>query len=180
MFRDLADLDRALDDIRAAPRDTGTLQLIARRIAPEQRETVARAELDVSVGLVGDRWCTKPSKRTPDGSPHPEQQLTLMSIRAIRALADPDRWALAGDQLYVDFDLSEDNLPPGTRVAIGDTEVVIMPMPHLGCATFTARFGTDATKWVNSDTGKQLRLRGVNARVLTPGIIVRGDRVHKA
>lgn len=179
MFRDLADLDRALDDIRAAPREVGTIDLITRRLAPEQRETIESAELDLALGLVGDRWHTKPSKKTPDGSPHPEQQLTLMSIRAIRALTEPERFALAGDQLFVDLDLSQDNLPTGTQLAIGDAMVEITAMPHLGCATFTARFGSDATKWVNSDLGKQLRLRGVNARVIVPGAIKRGDRICK-
>ena len=181
MFRDLALLETHLTDVRGAPHDAGTIHLIARRLAPEQREVVETAELDLVVGLVGDRWSTKPSKKTPDGSPHPEKQLTLMSIHAIRALSpDPVTWPLAGDQLYVDLDLSPANLPAGTRLRIGSATIEITATPHTGCAAFTERFGSDATKWVNSPAGRELNLRGVNARVVVAGAIKRGDLITKA
>ena len=90
-----------------------------------------------------------------------------------------ERWPLAGDQLYVDLDLSVENLPAGTRLAVGDAVVEITPEPHTGCAKFSARFGTDALKFVNKPPGRELRLRGVNARVVTPGTVRPGDAISK-
>jgi len=177
MFRDLADLEAQLADVRAAPADGGTIELIARRTAPDQREIVETAELDTTVGLIGDRWSSKPSKKL--GYPNPEAQLTLMNIRAIRALAEPARFALAGDQLYVDLDLSAANLPPGTRLGIGTTVIEVSAHPHTGCDVFTERFGSAATKWVNSPAGRELNIRGINAKVIRGGTIKRGDTIRK-
>jgi len=179
MARPLAELVAALDQVRAAPRDAGTVAFIVRRPEQAAREILDAAELDPVHGMLGDRWVSSPSKRTTDGRANPEQQLTLMNVRAIAALADRTEWPLAGDQLYVDFDLSETNLPPGTELAIGDALVVISAIPHTGCAKFTARFGSDATKWVNSDEGLALRLRGVNARILRGGSVRIGDSVRR-
>jgi hypothetical protein len=178
MSRDLAHLEAAVPDVHASPRDAGVVAVICRRTAVGEREELEVGELDVAVGLVGDSWSTKPSKRTPDGSPNIEQQLTLMNIRAARALGE--HWLLAGDNLYVDFDLSSANVPPGTRLAIGSAIVEVTPMPHTGCDTFTERFGSDATKWVNSSAGRELNLRGINARVVVAGSIRRGDAITKA
>jgi hypothetical protein len=178
--RSLSELTAALERVRTAPRDDGKVLFIVRRPAKETREILDEAELDPAHGMVGDFWIHKPSKRTPDGSPNPEQMLTLMNIRAIEALAERDRWPLAGDQLYVDFDLSETSLPPGTQLLIGSAVVVISATPHTGCAKFTERFGSDATKWVNSDEGRTLRLRGVNARVVQRGVVRLGDTLRRA
>jgi hypothetical protein len=169
-----------MDHVRAAPADTGTVALIVRRPERTVREILDEAELDPAQGMVGDCWVRSPSKRTLDGSPNPEQMLTLMNVRAIEALAEREHWPLAGDQLYVDFDLSDASLPPGTRLAIGNALVVISAVPHTGCAKFTARFGSDATKWVNSDAGLALRLRGVNARILERGTVRVGDSLRRA
>jgi MOSC domain-containing protein YiiM len=107
-------------------------------------------------------------------------QLNLMNARAIALLAqEKDRWSLAGDQLYVDLDLSEENLPPGTQLAIGAAIIEVTDQPHTGCKKFMARFGADALKFVNSPVGKGLHLRGVNARVVQPGAIHTGDVVRK-
>ncbi len=182
MPRTLAELDAHLDHVRAAPRERGTVELIVRRPARLEREVIEEAELDTVHGLVGDSWIARPSKRTPDGSPNIGQQLTLMSSRAIVALTEPGdhaRWALAGDQLFVDFALAEAHLPPGTRLAIGGAVIEISAVPHTGCAKFTERFGSDATKWVNSDAGIALHLRGVNARVLASGTVRRGDAITR-
>ena len=91
----------------------------------------------------------------------------------------PERWSLAGDQLFVDLDLSPENLPPGTRLAMGSAAIEVTKQPHTGCAKFVERFGLDAVKFVNSDEGKQLHLRGINARVALPGVIRVGDIVSK-
>ncbi len=178
----LSELAAGLDDVRAAPADAGTLELIVRRPAEEQRQLMTNAELELRGGLVGDMWVSRSSSSTADGGPNPEAQVTVMNARAAALVAggsERERWAQAGDQLYVDLDLSQDNLPSGTRLAIGGAVLEVSKAPHLGCGKFSRRFGVDALKLVNSQTGRELRLRGLNARVVAPGAIARGDEVRK-
>jgi hypothetical protein len=173
-------LQAGLEHIRQSPTDCGTLELIVRRPAVDAREVLESAELDLAVGLVGDTWSVRPSRRTPDGSPNPLGQVTLMNSRAIALVAGSlDRWPLAGDQLYVDLDLSQAGLPPDSRLAIADAVIEITPEPHTGCHKFSARFGPDALRFVNIGAGKELNLRGRNARVITPGRICPGDTVRR-
>lgn len=175
-----AELEAGLEHIRRSPKDTGVLELIVRRPAMEQREVLEEGELDLAVGLVGDNWRSRGSSRTADGSAHPDMQLTVMNARTIALLArEKDRWPLAGDQLYVDLDLGLENAPPGTRLAVGSAVIEITAQPHTGCQKFEARFGREALKLTASAEGKALQLRGRNARVVQPGVIRRGDRVHK-
>jgi hypothetical protein len=174
------ELEAGLEEIRQSPRDTGLLKLIVSRPQVETRAVLNEAQLDLSKGLVGDNWSSRPSSRTVDNSPHPEMQLNCMNSRVIALLAqDQERWSLAGDQLYLDLDLSVDNLPAGTRVAIGAAVIEVTAPPHTGCHKFVSRFGLEAMKFVNSPLGQQLRLRGLNARVVTPGIIRVGDAATK-
>jgi hypothetical protein len=174
------ELEAGLEHIRHSPKDDGVLELIVRRPALEEREHLPQAELDLVEGLVGDSWKIRGSSNTPDGSAHPDTQLNIMNARAIALIAgDRERWQLAGDQLYLDMDLSIDNLPPGTRLALGSAVIEVTAEPHNGCKKFMARFGRDAVKFVNSPVGKQLHLRGVNAKVIRPGIIRVGDRARK-
>lgn len=176
----LAELEAALDDIRAAPKEEGPLKLIVRRPRIDEREVLDEAELDLEEGLVGDNWRTRGSSRTPDGSSHPDMQLNVMNARVIALLArHPDRWQLAGDQLFVDLDLSAANLPPGTRLALGSSIIQVTDQPHTGCKKFVERFGADALKFVNSPLGRELHLRGINARVVQPGLIRTGDLARK-
>jgi hypothetical protein len=171
-----AELEAGLDEIRRAPKDGGLLELIARRPLTGERELLDEGRLDLAEGLVGDRW----SSRSDGRSPNPGTQLTLMSSRAAALVARArERWALAGDQLYVDLDVSEENLPPGTRLQIGSAVVEITPLPHTGCKKFVERFGMDAMLFVNSPLGRSLRLRGVNTKVVEPGTIRVGDRIDR-
>lgn len=168
----------ALDLIRAAPKDRGTIELIARRPATGTREVIDHARFSLELGLVGDGWHRRPSKKT--GAPNLEQQITLMNSRAIAAIApNRDDWPNAGDQLYVDLDLSAENLPPGTELEVGTAVLQVSAHPHRGCAKFTKRFGSDVTTWVNSDVGRELNLRGINAQVITEGVARRGDIIRK-
>ncbi len=169
-----AELEAGVDDIRQSPKAVGVLEMIVRRPATEQRAALTEGELNHEEGLAGDNWRSRDSSTTPD------TQLTLMNTRAIALIAqDKDRWALAGDQLFVDLDLSDDNLPAGSRLALGSAVVEVSPIPHTGCKKFTERFGLDAMKFVNSPVGKALRLRGINAKVVQPGVIRVGDAVTK-
>jgi hypothetical protein len=173
-------LDSGLTDIKASPTDSGTIDLIVCRPAEDQREVISEAELDVAIGLVGDNWKDVPSIRTPDRSAHPDMQLTLMNSRVIALIAGGrDRWKLAGDQIFVDLDLSHTNLPAGTRLQIGSAIIEMTDQPHSGCSKFTQRFGLEAHRWTNSDEGMSLRLRGANAKVIEPGTFRKGDRVTK-
>ena len=174
------ELAAALDEIRQSPATAGTVELIVRRPAENDREVLDEAMLDLDLGLVGDMWKARGSSRTPDRSANPDAQLTLMNARAAEVIAgSKERRQLAGDQLFVDLDLSIDNLPPGTRLAVGDAVIEVTPEPHTGCAKFSARFGTEALKFVNKSPGRELRLRGVNTRVVTPGTVRAGDAISK-
>ena len=176
----LETLSARLPHIQEAPKVNGTLALIVRRPQVDAREVLAEGELNTVEGLAGDTWNRRGSSRTTDGSPHPDMQLNLMNVRVAEAVAGSmKRWPLAGDQLYVDLDLSQANLPPGTRLSIGSAVIEITPQPHTGCGKFSARFGLDALKFVNSPEGRALGLRGVNARVVTPGRVRAGDSVRK-
>jgi hypothetical protein len=174
------DLDRFLDQIRSAPGEVGRLELIVRRPAVDAREVLTEAVLDPAAGLVGDDWIRRGSRSTPDGSPDTASQLTLMCVRVLAAIEpDRSRWPLAGDQLYVDFDLSPDNLPPGTRLTVGEATIEVTDKPHRPCAKFAARFGEDARRWVGGPAGEALRMRGVKARIVRGGVIRAGDAIRR-
>jgi len=176
----MAQLEAGLDRIRQSPKDSGVLEMICSRPQIEEREVVEQAELHVLEGLVGDNWKSRGSSSMPDRSPNPEMQLNIMNSRTIGLIAQTrDRWALAGDQLFIDMDLSGENLPPGTHVAVGTAILEVTPPPHTGCKKFMARFGVDAMKFVNSPAGRQLCLRGINAKVVKGGIVRVGDLVRK-
>ncbi|RPI24830.1 MAG: MOSC domain-containing protein [Actinobacteria bacterium] len=180
VHRTMAELEAGLGHIAGSPPEEGTLALIVRRPDIDEREMLETGVLHPDHGLVGDSWSRRRSGATVDGSPDPVRQLNVMNARAIALIAvDPERWALAGDQLYVDFDLSEDNAPPGTRIAIGEAVIEVSEPPHSGCRKFSARFGVDALRFVNSEVGRQMHLRGINARVVLPGTIRHGDIVRK-
>jgi MOSC domain-containing protein YiiM len=169
------ELDAGLTHIEGAPRDEGSVVMVVRRPAEDEREVLETARLDPAVGLVGDSWADRRGDRPP------ETQLTIMSARSIALIAGPEeRWPPAGDQVYVDFDLSETNIPPGTRLNLGSAVVEVSDIPHTGCKKFSARYGLDAWRWVNSPVGRSLNLRGINVRVVEPGEVAPGDVVKKA
>lgn len=179
-YLSMSELEAGMEHIRQAPRDHGTLKMIVRRPRDDEREVMDQGELSLAEGLVGDNWKARGSKHTPDGSAALYAQLTIINARCIALLAQTeDRWPLAGDQLFVDFDLSDDHIPPGTRLQIGEAILEVSAEPHSGCKKFSARFGVEAMKFVNSPEGKRLHLRGINARVVQAGAIRVGDEVKK-
>ncbi len=176
----MAELETGLEDIRQSPIDAGVLELIVRRPQVEAREVLKVGKLDLVEGLVGDNWKTRGSSQTADGSAHPDIQLNIMNARVIALLAEKKGcWALAGDQLYMDLDLSAENVPPGTRLSLGEAVIEVTDQPHTGCKKFAARFGLDALEFISSPVGKQLQLRGINAKIIRSGAIRIGDTVKK-
>ena len=169
------ELEAGLEHILQSPKDAGVLQHIVRRPHEDEREIVAEAVLDPVEGLVGDSWKTRTS-----GAPNHDRQLTLMNARVVALVAGPkDRWGLAGDQLFVDLDLSAANLPAGSRLAVGTAVIEITALPHTGCDKFKSRFGRDALVFVNGPAHRDLHMRGVNARIIQPGTIKVGDTARK-
>jgi hypothetical protein len=176
----MTELVAGLNTIRQSPKDAGVLELIVRRPRIEAREALDEGRLDLVEGLVGDNWRMRGSSRTSDGSSHPDMQLNIMNARVIALVArGKDRWQLAGDQLFIDLDLSAENLPPGTLLALGSAVLAVTAQPHTGCKKFMARFGLDALEFISSPIGKQLNLRGINAKVVQPGVIRVGDVARK-
>jgi MOSC domain-containing protein YiiM len=171
---ELAMLEQGLPEIRRAPATDGTVELIVVRPAKGEREVVAEASLDPAEGVVGDSWLAR-----WEGPADPATQVTLMNARAAALIArTPQRWPLAGDQLYVDLDLSGANLPPGTRLHLGSAVLEVSAVPHTGCGKFIRRFGVDAMRFVNSPVGRELNLRGINARIVTGGSVRAGDAIR--
>lgn len=178
---DAGQLAAGLAAIRGAPAETGTVEMIVRRPAENEREVVEEGRLTADEGLVGDYWRARAGESSPIRDEDLDRQLTVMGSRVIDLLAGGDRaaWPLAGDQLYVDLDLGVANLPAGTRLTIGDAIIEVTEPAHTGCAKFSARFGSDALRLVNSPDGRALRLRGLHARVVRPGRVRRGDTVRR-
>ena len=176
----LPEMESGFPHICESPKDGGMLRLIVRRPQAGARETLQEGELTLADGLAGDGWRARGSSKRPDGSPDPENQLTVMNARVIELLAqERDRWPLAGDQLFIDLDLSAENLPAGSRLSIGSAVIEVTAQPHTGCKKFHARYGSDAVKFVNSPERRKWNLRGICAKVVKEGRVRVGDVAKK-
>jgi len=174
------ELAQGLDIILQSPKDDGALQLLVRRPDVDQRESVANGRLDIREGLVGDSWRARGSRHMADGQADPDMQLNIMNSRVAELVANGlERRELAGDQLYLDMELSSENLPPGTQLALGEAIIEVTEPPHTGCKKFAARFGTEAMVFVNSGMGKTRNFRGICAKVVQSGDIQVGDIARK-
>ena len=176
----LEELRGGLGEIQRSPKDRGALRGIVIRPETDARASLQQCELSPELGVHGDNWAKGCWMSLPDGRPHPDVQVTIMNARTIALIAqDEARWPLAGDNLVVDLDLSTENLPPGTRLTVGSSLLEITAVPHKGCSKFAARYGVDATRFVNSRDGLRLHLRGIYARIVGRGLITVGDTVEK-
>lgn len=176
----LEELHRGLGEIRRSPTDEGRLKAIVIRPAVNERISLMECQISPELGVHGDNWAMGCWKSLPNGKPHPDVQVSIMNARAIALIAQQEeRWPLAGDNLYLDLDLSAENLRPGQRLALGSAILEITPIAHNGCKKFGERYGADAVTFVNSDLGKQLHLRGIYARILESGVIRVGDVAGK-
>lgn len=175
------ELEAGLAHVRASPADGGALEMIVRRPQTNAREVLEEGTLSLAEGLVGDNWRCRGGPSPADGGADPEMQLNIMNARVAALVAgNRERWPLAGDQLYLDLDLSSANLPPGSRLRLGEALIEVTPPPHTGCRKFVSRFGMDAMRFVNSRLGRKLNLRGVNAKIVEPGIVRVGELAKKA
>lgn len=182
MFKYLSteEVEAGVENIKESPKNNGVLQLIVRRPETETREIISTGKINFENGLEGDNWKPRGSRHTPDNSADPEAQITLMNSRVIDLLAnDKENWQLAGDQLFVNMDLSIENLPPLSQIQMGSAILEISAKPHTGCKKFSGRFGIEALVFISTPLGKSLRMRGVNAKVIQAGEIHVGDVIRR-
>lgn len=178
--KDTEALQNGYDHIKKSPSDQGLLELIVIRPEEDQRLELEAGMLDETKGLIGDNWEARGSSKTDDGSAHPEMQINIMNSRVIDLITgEKSDWKMAGDQLFVDFNLNKDNVPPGTRLSVGEAVLEVTPMPHTGCEKFSKRFGIEALKFISTPEGRQWQLRGINARVVQGGAIKTGNIISK-
>ena len=179
-YKDLTTLEQGFDYVKQSPTERGTLELIVIRPEVNQRQELSEGMLDVDQGLIGDNWAARGSSETEDGSAHPEMQINIMNSRLAQLITQQQSdWKMAGDQLYVDLNLHQDNVPAGTRLSIGEAILEVTAVPHTGCKKFAERFGREALKFISTKEGRQWQLRGINAKVIQAGKISTGDVVRK-
>ena len=178
--RSIADLENGLENIKKSPADNGMLYMIVVRTSKRERAVPWYCKLSPAFGVEGDHWSQGAWKSLPEGIPDPMVQVTIMNSRCLDLIAtSKERWPLAGDNLIVDMDISTANLKPGQKVSIGSAVLEISDIPHTGCMKFRDRFGVEALKFVSSKEARELRLRGLFARVIKEGEISIGDRLKK-
>lgn len=169
-----------MDWVLAAPDTVGRVEALVVRPAVDQRVSHTQVMFSLEQGVIGDNWLTSCWKKLPGGESDPEVQVAIMNARMIEVLTrDRSRWPLAGDQLFVDFDLSVGNLAVGERLQVGATVLEITAEPHRGCSKFKKCFGPEAMAFVNSSLGDAHRLRGVYAKIVSAGEVRVGDDIRK-
>ncbi len=174
------ELNDKMDWLLDSPKDGGVVRGIVVRPATDEREELQEARLSPEGGVEGDRWASTAQRKLKDGRLNPDVQVTLTNARLIELLAkERSRWSLSGDQIYVDMDLSMENLQPGQRLAIGSTVLEISEVPHRGCSKYRSRFGQAGFDLVDSARGRELRFRGVYAQIVKEGTVGVGDQIHK-
>ncbi len=178
--RTMEELKAGLPDIVASPADNGSLAAIVVRPDYGMRLDVQSRKISLAGGVEGDRWATACWRTLPDGSSNPDVQVCIMNSRCISLIAgEREAWPMAGDNLFIDMDLSPGNIAPGQKLAVGETIIEITDIPHTGCQKFIDRYGRHACVFVNTGEGKKLKLRGIYAQVVKDGTVNVGDRVTK-
>ncbi len=155
-------LQAAFLELPPAPATRGRVVQIVRRGEGGRREYLEHTRVTPHTGVPGDAWARR-------SAPDPDEQITAMQAGVARLLANGQPLGLFGDNLFLDLDLSANNLPPGSVLRIGTAGFVITAKPHTGCRKFLTRFGRDALRFVSEAAHRSHNLRGVHLRVLEPG-----------
>jgi MOSC domain-containing protein YiiM len=157
----------------SSPRDAGRVHAVVVRPARGRRATPEAVRVTPEGGIEGDRWAADEQRR-------PGNQVSLINVHVVRSLAGGDlsRTALSGDNLQVDLDLSEENLPAGTLLRVGDAVLEVSSDPHRPCRLFVERFGATGAKKVARANRRGRRGRGVLCRVRAGGTIRVGDEIR--
>jgi len=166
----LEELERGLEVLNP-PRDAGELALIVSRGDDGHRSTPDRMVLSPERGVPGDVWWR-------DSPAKIDSQISIMRADIARLVANGQPLSLVGDNLLVDLDLSVSNLPQGSRLQVGTSFLEITPEPHNGCLKFRQRFGRFALRVTADRRFKDLRLRGIYAKVMEEGEIEVGDPIY--
>jgi hypothetical protein len=153
------------------PKDSGELALICARGEDGQRSELQRAALSVRGGLPGDAWFRDCPEKV-------DAQLTVMRVDVARLFANGQSITLAGDNLFVDLDLSKANLPCGSRLRIGGALLEVTPEPHNGCLKFRQRFGADALRFTAEPNRHDQHLRGIYLKTVEAGEVAVGDTIE--
>jgi MOSC domain-containing protein YiiM len=167
----LARLEAGLGALPAPPRDSGRVMLVVRRRPDRMRETLGRVELQPEDGVPGDAWGRREHR-------DPEAALTVMQVDVAELIANGQPLTVFGDNLFLDLDLSAQNLPTGSRLRVGRALLEVTAKPHNGCHKFAARFGHDALRLVSRPERRQRNLRGIYMRVVEAGEVAVGDPVE--
>ncbi len=172
-----AEIEAGMAHVAASPKDAGRVEAIFIRPETDEREALQEVRISPEGGVEGDRWSRSGRE---EKAPDPRSQVSLMNVRVLNLIApDKERWPMAGDNLIVDLDLDVENLPVGQRLSIGNAVLEVTEVPHPGCKKFLARYGKDAMGYINANERKDLRLRGVFAKVIEPGTVSVGDTIDK-
>lgn len=180
-FLTRAELMVGLTDILASPKTEGLLEAIVMRPGPEgERKELDCCPLSLEFGVLGDKWISESHRLLDNGQSHPDVQICMMNSRCIGLIARTrENWSAVGDNLYIDLDLSPDNLHSGCKLAIGSAVLQITDEPHFACASFVTRYGREAAAFVNTGIGRKLQLRGIYGRVVQDGMVTVGDKVQR-
>ena len=176
-------LDKPINYNQSSPRDNGVVKLLVIRPETHVRTLPNAVVVSVEQGVVGDKWEAECTIKLENGKSNPDLQIAIINTKVIKEIAqsdfDMDRLALAGDNIYADLNLCEENMPVGQQIQIGNTLLEVTPFPHFGCKKFSERYSVEDLKVVNSTAGKPQHLRGIYVKVIKNGSISIGESIKK-
>ncbi|WP_199523173.1 hypothetical protein [Pararhodobacter sp. CCB-MM2] len=174
------ELDAALPQVLAAPKDGAAIEMLCLRPQRNQRAFVDELTVTQAEGIPGERWLCEPWLRLEDGSPHPGIQICIVSKQVLDLVwRDRENVVHPGDTFTVDMDLGEANLPEGTLLQAGTAVLRVSEVFNDGCVKWKVRYGAAAKDWLVAPGNLTHRLRGILCSVEQDGVIRNGDRLTK-